>query len=67
MMKIVMNVCIKELGRDIFINQSVLHASIKKGNRPSKPEIAIPLYEKKYCSIRKDWVKRIETGILVQI
>ena len=48
----VMNISVKENGDDILlVNQFTLHASTKKGNRPSyikasKPEIAIPLYEK---------------------
>ncbi len=38
-------------GEIMLVSQFTLHASTKKGNRPSyikasKPEIAIPLYEK---------------------
>ena len=47
----VMNKSILEVGGDILVvSQFTLHASTKKGNRPSyiraaKPEISVPLYE----------------------
>src|SRR6185369_9125550 len=53
----VMNVSVKdEAGDIIVVSQFTLHASTKKGNRPSyikasKPEIAIPLYERFVNSI----------------
>ena len=46
------NISVKDAGGDILvISQFTLHASTKKGNRPSyikasKAEIAIPLYER---------------------
>lgn len=46
-----MNRCLKEVGGELLVvSQFTLHASTKKGNRPSfikaaRPETAIPLYE----------------------
>jgi len=65
----VMNISLKEVGGDILlISQFTLHASTKKGNRPSyskasKPEIAIPLYEKMIQQLSNDLGKKIQTGI----
>ena len=64
----VMNVSVKDHGGDILlVSQFTLHASNKKGNRPSyirasKPEIAIPLYEKFISQLSKDLGKEIHTG-----
>ena len=64
----VMNMSIKDDGGDILlVSQFTLHASNKKGNRPSyirasKPEIAIPLYEKFISQLNKDLGKEIHTG-----
>src|SRR5690348_12692117 len=64
----VMNLSIAETGGDILlISQFTLHASTKKGNRPSyinaaKPEIAIPLYEKFILVLEKEMNKPIFTG-----
>ena len=54
-------------GNILLISQFTLHASTKKGNRPSfieaaRPEIAIPLYEKMILQLEKDLGKPIQTG-----
>jgi len=65
----VMNISIKEVaGNILLISQFTLHASTKKGNRPSyikasKPEIAIPIYEKMITQLSLDLGKEIQTGI----
>ena len=64
----VMNLSVKEIdGEILLISQFTLHASIKKGNRPSyikaaKPEIAIPLYEKFKKQLEIDVGKTVQTG-----
>ncbi|MBC7949057.1 MAG: D-tyrosyl-tRNA(Tyr) deacylase [Chitinophagaceae bacterium] len=64
----VMNVSVKENGGEILIvSQFTLHASTKKGNRPSyikasKPEIAIPLYEKMIAKIATELGQPVKTG-----
>ncbi len=55
-------------GDAIVVSQFTLHASTKKGNRPSyikaaKPEVAIPLYEDFIRQLEKDLDKRVGTGI----
>lgn len=54
-------------GNVIVVSQFTLHASTKKGNRPSyvkaaKPEIAIPLYEQFVRSLENQIGKPIGTG-----
>ena len=64
-----MNLSIKEVGGDILvISQFTLHASTKKGNRPSylkaaKPEVAIPLYEEFVAVLSNLFQKPIKTGV----
>lgn len=65
----VMNLSLQETGGDIIlVSQFTLHASTKKGNRPSyirasKPPIAIPLYEAMIQQLTNDLGKPIGTGI----
>ncbi len=65
----VMNVSVKDCGGDILLaSQFTLHASTKKGNRPSyikasKPDIAKPMYEKMIAQLQADLGKPIATGI----
>jgi len=64
----VMNRSIKEVDGDIIVvSQFTLHAATKKGNRPSyikasKPDIAIPLYEKFIHQLEKEFNKKVQTG-----
>jgi D-tyrosyl-tRNA(Tyr) deacylase len=64
----VMNLSVKEVGGSILlVSQFTLHASTKKGNRPSyiqaaKPEIAIPLYEAMIRQLKQDLGQPIQTG-----
>jgi D-tyrosyl-tRNA(Tyr) deacylase len=64
----VMNLSVKDVAGDVLlISQFTLHASTKKGNRPSyikaaKPEIAIPLYEKFIQALEVSLEKKIKTG-----
>jgi D-tyrosyl-tRNA(Tyr) deacylase len=64
----VMNVSVKDDGGDILVvSQFTLHASTKKGNRPSyikaaKPDFAIPMYNQFIQSLESALGKTIHTG-----
>lgn len=64
----VMNKSLVEMkGEILLISQFTLHASTKKGNRPSyikaaKPEIAIPIYEKFIEALNLQLPEPIKTG-----
>lgn len=59
---------IDEGGNVLLVSQFTLHASTKKGNRPSyikasKPEVAIPLYEKMIEQLELDLGRPVQCGI----
>ncbi|MFN3665696.1 MAG: D-aminoacyl-tRNA deacylase [Sediminibacterium sp.] len=65
----VMNLSVKDVdGEILLVSQFTLHASTKKGNRPSyirasKPDIAIPMYEEMIKQLSGDLGKPVQTGI----
>lgn len=65
----VMNCSVQDVdGKIIVVSQFTLHASTKKGNRPSyikasKPEFAIPMYENFVTALEKEFGKKVQTGI----
>lgn len=65
----VMNLSVKDIdGGILLVSQFTLHASTKKGNRPSyirasKPDIAIPMYEAMIAQLSLDLGKPVQTGI----
>lgn len=64
----VMNHSLKDIDGDVIVvSQFTLHASTKKGNRPSyikaaKPDAAIPLYEAFIRQLESDLGKTVRTG-----
>ncbi|MBP6039707.1 MAG: D-tyrosyl-tRNA(Tyr) deacylase [Flavobacterium sp.] len=64
----IMNLSVKEINGDVIVvSQFTLHASTKKGNRPSyikasKPDIAVPLYESFVQQMELELGKRVQTG-----
>jgi D-aminoacyl-tRNA deacylase len=65
----IMNLSVTDVGGDIMVvSQFTLHASTKKGNRPSyirasKPDIAIPMYEKFIRHTEEAVGRKVATGI----
>lgn len=65
----VMNIAIGEAGGEILaVSQFTLHASTKKGNRPSyikaaKPDVAIPLYDKFVQCLSNATAGKVKTGV----
>lgn len=64
----VMNLSVKDIGGELMIvSQFTLHASTKKGNRPSyiksaKPDISIPLYNNFVKEVEAAYEKEVMTG-----
>ena len=65
----IMNLSVEEVNGDVLVvSQFTLHAATKKGNRPSyikasKPEVAIPIYEKFVTTLEHKLGKKVPTGI----
>lgn len=65
----VMNKSVLDIeGEVLIVSQFTLHASTKKGNRPSyiraaKPDFAIPMYEKFIARVEQDLNKKVQTGV----
>jgi len=63
-----MNLDLKAVsGNVLLISQFTLHASTKKGNRPSfieaaRPDVAVPLYQKMIAQLNQELNQPIETG-----
>jgi D-aminoacyl-tRNA deacylase len=63
-----MNLSLEDSGGEcLVVSQFTLHASTRKGNRPSfikaaRPEVAIPLYEAFVLRLETELKKKVETG-----
>ena len=63
-----MNCSLADVGGDVLlISQFTLHASTRKGNRPSftraaRPEVAIPLYEQFIATLERELGQAVQTG-----
>jgi D-aminoacyl-tRNA deacylase len=64
-----MNLCVQEMGGELLVvSQFTLHASTKKGNRPSfiraaRPDVAIPLYEHFMKSLEDIGGRPVQRGV----
>lgn len=64
-----MNNSILDIGGDVIVvSQFTLHASTKKGNRPSfikaaRPEVAIPLYELFITQLEQELGQKVQSGV----
>lgn len=65
----VMNLSVEDVNGELMVvSQFTLHASTKKGNRPSylraaKPDFSKPMYEKFIATIQQGFPKEVKTGI----
>jgi D-tyrosyl-tRNA(Tyr) deacylase len=64
-----MNASVTDIGGDaLVVSQFTLHASTRKGNRPSfiraaRPEVAIPLYEKFLARLEGEIGRAVARGV----